>query len=188
MGHRIGKLTAVLTAVILAACTSPGDLPLSIAGPYTLTSVDNKALPCCGALDSTSGVKLTVLSGTLTLGHATPEAFVATPAGYHPESCVHEVPNGATVDPSSYPPCGDGDFSLSLVERLDYTDGSSKIDTVASSGLYAWSDHDALIEFGGMLGSATLQSGGAVLAVQEANVMGTYGPTYTFMPERLTSR
>lgn len=177
----------MLLAVVVGACGLVDPSP-SIAGPYTLTSVDNKALPCCGAVDSTTGAKVTVLSGTLTLGSAAPEAFATTPAGYYPESCVHAVPNGSTAP--SEPRCGDGSFSLSLVERLDYADGSSKADTLLSSGRYAWSDQDALIKLVDvpMLGSVSLQTGGAVLAIQRATVMGTYGPTYTFTPERLLPR
>jgi len=59
-------------------------------------TADSLPPPFQGAPDS-AGTVVTITGGTLTLGNATPEEFVATPAGWHPGSCVNEVHNGAHV-------------------------------------------------------------------------------------------
>jgi hypothetical protein len=182
MKHRVVQYAAVLLAASLGGCKSLSDYHPAISGEYTLSSVNEKPLPCCALPDSATGARVTVLSGTLTLGDAAPEPFVFTPAGEYPSSCVHGVPNGATVKDSDFPRCGDGDFALTLNERLDYPDGSSTTTTVSSSGRYAWSDETGMIKLVDvpMLGSVALTANGAEVSIQRVTFQGTFGPTYTF--------
>jgi hypothetical protein len=60
------------------SCASSDQEP-SIAGSHGLTRVDDRALPCCGMVDS-SGARVTTVSASITLGAAASEAFTATPA------------------------------------------------------------------------------------------------------------
>lgn len=172
---------SIVFAAFLNACRVFVDETPSIAGQYTLERIDGQMLPCCDQADSSTNARATTLSGTLMLGPGAPEAFVTTPAGYYPRSCVHEVPNGATVNPTSFPRCGDGDFSLNLTQRVDSADGASAVQTIAMSGRYAWDDRQEMIKLVDvpMVGSVTLGAS-RTLRVQKVNVMGAYGPTYTF--------
>ncbi len=183
MKRRIAQYAGVLMLSSLAACSSwlePG--ARSIAGEYQLATVDGKALPCCAVPDSATGATTTTLSGTLALGDAAPEAFVETPAGMYPGSCVHEVPSGTTVTSSAIPRCGDGDFTLTLVQRTQSPDGAIVTANVVYTGRYAWSDKDSLIKLVDvpMLGSVSPRSGGSQLEIQRVNVEGQYGETYGF--------
>lgn len=175
-----------MSALIGLAACSWLDSPAgpSIAGEYMLSAVDGQALPCCAQLDSASGDRVTTLYGKLSLGGAAPENFVATPAGLYPASCVHEVPSGTTVSGSDVPRCGDGDFSITIVQRVDHTGGRTDTTIFVQSGRYAWSDRDAVIKLVDvpMLGSVSFQARGPRLQLQRANVMGEYGPSYIFDP------
>lgn len=179
----IMKVLRFLPLLLVAACTllfDPDDA--SIAGHYTLVSVDSQSFPCCATIDS-AGTRTTMLSGSLTLGDAAPELFTTTPAGDYPSSCVHEVPNGARVDPSTFPRCGDGDYTLTFDERVDSAGGASHTTTVTSTGKYAWTDKNPeLIKLidAPMLGSVHFTSGGVELRIQSVAPQGTYGPEYTF--------
>ena len=148
---KIRGLATAMVALIAAACTifGPGDAS-SIAGQYDLATVNGQALPCCTLTDST-GQRMTYVGGSLTLSEARPERFDETPAGAHPHSCVHEIPNGAHVDTagvvklpdgSTYqlPKCGNGTYTLVIAIRYDDVDGASRTVADTSAGRYAWDD------------------------------------------------
>ncbi len=129
--------------------TDPDHLDLSIAGPYVLTRVDGESLPCCAETDS-AGTRVSVVGGTLTLGQADPGPYMFVPAGFPmPVSCVHEIPDGAQVDRDglvtlpngetyTIPPCGDGDYELTLDTRYEHPDGTSETKPVVISQRYTW--------------------------------------------------
>lgn len=137
----------------LGACELVDPQAPSIAGRYDLVTVNGVALPCCAQTDS-NGANVTFVGGSLTLEQATPEPFAATPAGWRPGSCVHEIPNGANVDTSGVVTLPDGSqyripkctelhhaaYTLVVTRRYDYADGSSKTLAATSNGTYAWSD------------------------------------------------
>jgi len=165
--------------------SQPDGPPSSIAGDYTLAAVDGAALPCCALPDSASGARVTVLAGTLTLGEAAAEEWVATPAGWMAKSCVHEIPNGAGVDTanvvhmpdgSSYrlPECGDGSYGMVLTVRSDYPDGRSATSTRTTAGKYVWGeDRLRLVGSGstrGLSGQIVAASGEIGITVQPTTV------------------
>lgn len=134
----------------------------SIAGRYDLLTVDAQSVPCCTRTDSASGVRTTPLSGTLTLGAAAPEDFVDTPgAGTVPRSCVQTVPDGSRVhadtvfrgDGSWYllPPCGLGEYSMTLTVRVDSA-GESRTVSTTDTGRYSWS-RAGPVDVAGMTGA-----------------------------------
>ncbi len=194
---------AVAPLLFLAGCTElfgPG--AESIAGFYWLLSVDGQSLPCCASQDSTGGTS-TVVDGELYLGEAAPESYSYTPAGIAlPVSCVHEIPNGASVDTaavvhlpdgSSYrlPPCGAGTYRLVLRRRSLLADGSTRTESDSTSGRYSWSTpmgDTRLITLvaSRMGGTVELSSGGATIVVARQHV-GPPDPTrrepeYRFVP------
>ena len=181
---RLGMFAGIAALSLATACGLFDSSSPSIAGDYALRTVDGAALPCC-AVDS-AGARITIVAGTLSLGQAAPESFVVTPAGWYPGSCVHEVPNGATVDPSTFPPCGDGHFTLTLSKRFDYADGSSRTVPATVAGLYAWSERDpAMVKLvdATMIGAIDVSASGQTqLELQRVNFMGSFGPTYLFAP------
>lgn len=174
-------LAVGVMVLVCGGCSAfgPGDAP-SIAGRYDLVTVDGEALPCCTRMDST-GARVTVIGGTLTLGAARPEPFGATPAGMRPISCVHEVPNGAHVDTSGtvtlpdsstyeLPECGDGTYTMVITRRFDYADGTSHTVTATSSGRYAWSAGEPGIVSllgAGLMGPVAMSTSGVDVKVQD---------------------
>ncbi|HVX40646.1 MAG TPA: hypothetical protein VHB25_13845 [Gemmatimonadaceae bacterium] len=185
MAPRFVRRGVLLSVLMLGGCKSiDGNTP-SIAGPYDLATVDGHALPCCAQLDSASGDRVTTIAGTLLLGDAAPETFVATPAGWYPSSCVHLVPSGTTISISGTPTCGDGEFTLTLVQQMDHDNGSSDTTSLVYHGKYAWSDRDALIKLVDvpMVGAVSLRSPSTELDVRHSNVTGEYGPVYAFKRE-----
>ncbi|MEJ2677548.1 MAG: hypothetical protein P8174_00570 [Gemmatimonadota bacterium] len=141
--------------LLLPACTqnlTDPSLPDSIAGTYTLTSVDGQPLPFAMGPDST-GTIVVIIGGTLTLGEAAPTGFGATPAGLAPLSCNHEIPDGAYVDftegehgvvhlpdGTTYelPPCGDGPYTLLLNRQVQHLGSGPAPQADTTGGLYAW--------------------------------------------------
>ncbi len=189
------RTTAVCTAALLLAACRQGFAPAgsaSLAGQYRLVGADGNGLPCCAETDST-GTKVQVLAGALTLADAAPVEFGPTPAGWYPRSCVHEIPDGAYVDINNVvhlkdgttyqiPRCGDGAYTL-VLERLYGVGDSSYTRSDTTSGLYAWSERDpAMVKLvdSAMGGSIALSDTAVTLAIQRLNVMGAYGPTYQF--------
>jgi len=146
-------MTIGIVVLTFGACgpVDPVDPP-SIAGRYDLVAVNGTALPCCTQTDSI-GTRVTFMDGNLTLGDGPPEAFVATPAGEMPKSCVFEIPNGAHVDTSGVvtlpdgkqyriPKCPDlhhAPYTMIVTRAYDYAGDSSKTVSATSSGTYAWS-------------------------------------------------
>lgn len=139
----------VLVSVTACGVTNPVSSPTSIAGRYELTGADGATgLPCCTTTDS-AGTITTLASASLTLDQAISQDSVATPAGWMPKACVHQVPNGAHVDTagvvtlpdgSTYKlsKCQAGSFSMSITKDVG-TPGSSTQQRVAqSSGSYSW--------------------------------------------------
>ncbi len=188
-------LFACCVLVCASACglVDPRHAP-SIAGTYQLVSVDGQPVPCCTRTDTASGARTTPLSGQLTLGSATPEAFVAVPAGmYMPSSCVYTIPNGArmhgdtvfTQGGSWYllAPCGRGTYAMTLTERVD---SAGRTDTVAvnASGRYSWSNTDsAVFLVGSMSGSLTGTGSGTQMMLQQTHFGDQPSqdfPAYTF--------
>jgi hypothetical protein len=173
----------------IAACgvSDPADPP-SIAGRYDLVAVNGTALPCCAQTDST-GTRITFVGGSLTLGDASPESFAATPAGWMPASCVHEVPDGAHVDTSGVVTLPDGKqyriptctelhhvpYTLVVTQRYDYASDSSKTVSATSSGTYAWSDdagnHAGMVALlnANLIGPVTLSTGAVDAVVGRSN-------------------
>lgn len=180
----------------LPACadnlTTPSN-PDSIAGTYELTTVDGQPLPFSGAPDST-GTLTTITGGTLTLGEAAPGGYVATPAGwYMPKSCVHEIPDGASVDythgdtvvvhlpdGTSYtlPPCGDGPYTLVLNRQVQHLGGEPAAADTTMSGLYAWGplpfgDGTEITLAGAKLaGQVTMSGAGVQIQVAAQRLLG----------------
>jgi hypothetical protein len=124
------------------------------------------------------------VGGSLTLGEAAPEQFVATPGGMVAKSCVHEVPNGAHIDTagvvtlpdsSQYkiPQCGDGTYTMIITRTYDDVDGDTRTKSDTASGKYVWSDSDpaTLTLLGVGLGGPITRSDGSV----ELTVSGRYG-------------
>lgn len=179
-----GLLVAWTALLATGACTGFGPADgSSIAGQYELAAVDGNALPCCGQTDS-AGTRATIVGGSLTLGEAAPEKFVATPGGMVAESCVHEVPNGAHIDTagvvtlpdsSQYkiPQCGDGSYTMIITRMYEDVDGATRTKSDTAAGKYVWSDSDqATITLLGIgLGGPITRSSESV----ELTVSGRYG-------------
>jgi hypothetical protein len=145
------QFPAAVAALLVTACTaSPTDQNAAYApgasfSRYSLTTIDGETLPCCASGDA-SGVRVTVVAGSLTFFH---ESFyrdtVFTPAGPMSKACVHEVPNGGHVseftnvvtlpDGTSYMllPCDRGFYAFGATQRFDYPDGSSRTDSLTLS-------------------------------------------------------
>lgn len=195
------------TVVALVGCgareaVGPGSLQ-RIAGHYQLQRVDGNNLSCCATTDS-AGVRVTVLSGLLTLGDAPPEEYAYTPAGIPmARSCVHGVPSGAIVDDRTgvvtlpdgttyrIPPCGDGDYTLIITRR--YQNGSfTGVAAETTSARYTWGREPAggaiVSLLGGGpatgLGHLTTSEQGAELTMDMGVRVGPFaplGPQYTFV-------
>lgn len=149
---RIGLVsTMVLGLVSCADSTAPSAAPESgrLIASGALTGVDGNPLPCCTV--TTSGVRVTVLGGTLelhALAHYTDT--VSTPAGLMSGACVQAIPSGAVMsltglvtlpDGSSYLalPCSVGSYRMTLTRQTIFADGSSQVtDTLLASGSFTW--------------------------------------------------
>jgi hypothetical protein len=141
----------------------------------SLTVVDGNQVPCCTV--TTSGVRVTVLGGALSLyALAHYSDTVATPGGLMSGACVQELPNGSSVslnglvtlpDGSSYLllPCSVGTYRLTLTEQTVFPDGSSQVnDTLLVSGSFTWHrDRLTLLDF--KVRSVTAALSGASVAV-----------------------
>lgn len=186
------------TLLLLPACadnpTAPPD-PDSIAGTYTLTSVDGRSLPFAIAPDST-GTIVVITGGTLTLGKAARTTFGATPAGLAPVSCVHEIPDGAWVDDThgdtvivhlpdgtSYtlPPCGDGPFTLVLNRQVQPLGNGSAPEADTTGGLYAWGPlpwgdtTEVMLMQAGLAGPVSMSPAGVNIRLTK-RAFGAFGP------------
>ncbi len=198
------KSIFVAAALCLTACDLMSDPDRSrLAGDYQLATVDGQALPWSAAPDST-GTTLTVLSGSLTLGAASPETYSFVPSGAMiPSKCVHAIPDGAWVDTanvvhlsngSTYriPPCGDGPYTLSLTRRYTDAGGSSHTAAETWTGLYAWGTDGGpggttyVTLVGRMAGTASTFASGVHISVAVGHVgppsMWPHEPTYEFVP------
>ena len=188
-------LSAIVVLCCLAACgvLDPHHSP-NLSGTYSLSLVDGSRVPCCAHTDTLTGVTTTPLGGRLTLGDASPETFVATPAGvYLPSSCVYTVPNGAhvhgdtvfTSDGNWYleAPCGKGTYALTLTTRVDSAGDTDTIQMNAS-GRYSWSQSDSAVDLVGSLsGYFTGGASGRQMVLEQAHVgfePQQYEPQYTF--------
>ncbi|HET7564775.1 MAG TPA: hypothetical protein VFJ96_07255 [Gemmatimonadaceae bacterium] len=171
----------------LEACSLFGSDGGSIAGQYDLVTVNGQALPCCSQTDS-AGIQATILAGSLTLGSAAPERYVATPGGMAPSSCVHEVPNGSHVDTSGtvtrpdsstykIPPCGDGTYTMVITRRYGDPNGASQTASDTSSGRYAWSSSSAVVSLltSGMGGSIERSGDSVSVTVQAVHAFPLSG-------------
>jgi len=183
-----GAACAALLAV--AACNGANDPPdpPGIAGQYNLVAVNGSSLPCCAQTDST-GTRITFVSGSLALGPGDPERFGATPAGWMPDTCVHEVPNGAVVDTAGVvhlpdsttyriPSCLElhhATFTMVITRLYEDLPGDHRVVSDTSSGVYAWTDGEeggpALVSLlnVGFVGSITQSRDGVSLTVGRSN-------------------
>lgn len=139
----------VLLTVTACGVTNPVSSPTSVAGRYELTTADGAAgLPCCTTTDS-SGTATSLASASLTLDQAISQDSVATPAGWMPKACVHQVPNGAHVDTAGVvtlpdgttyqlSKCQAGSFSLSITNDVGTAGSSTQQRVAQSSGNYSW--------------------------------------------------
>ena len=182
----IGWCAAVLA---LAACadssTAPREPLGSVIARDSLTAADGQLLPCCGV--DASGAHVTIVGGALTFyAFAHYADSVATPAGWKPRACVQGVPNGAHIalndlvtlpDGSTYLllPCSAGAYSITLTKEFDYSDRSSRTDSVSlSSGTFSWKPDTLTIE--AEVGArVTASMSGATITVM------TPGHTYQFL-------
>lgn len=159
-------LRATVVGVVLmgvSACTGFGTDSPSIGGQYELASVTGSAVPCCTTTDST-GTRVTVVGGSLTLADAAPEAFAATPAGYVPRICVHESSNGSQ---DNYPSCEEqhhASYVMIITRQYEDVNGGSQTVSDTASGVYAWSaSGPAMVSLlGSGLGGPVAISGGSV--------------------------
>jgi hypothetical protein len=184
----VTTLGLTVLALSIAACgvVDPADPP-SIAGRYDLVAVNDAVLPCCAQVDST-GTRVTFVGGSLTLDAASPEPFVATPAGELPKSCVFAIPNGAHVDTSGVvtlpdstkyrlPRCPElhhAAYTLVITRRYDDPAGGSQTLSATASGTYAWTeagDHAGLIALlnGNLTGAVTHSPGGVEVLVGQSH-------------------
>jgi len=188
MALRVMTIGIALLSVGACELVDPKDPP-SIAGRYDLVAVNGAVLPCCAQVDS-AGTRVTFVGGSLTLDEASPEPFAATPAGWMPTSCVHEIPNGARVDTSGVVTLPDGTqyripkctelhhaaYSMVITRRYDHANGSSQAVADTSSGTYAWSDGEGgeagLVSLlnANMIGSIAMSPQGVEVHVHRANV------------------
>lgn len=184
---------ALAGLLLLPACADNLSAPTSldsIAGAYTLTSVDGQPLPFSGASDST-GTVTTITGGTLLLGEAAPERYVATPGGLAPGSCVHEIPEGASLDGNivhlpdgtSYqlPPCGDGPYTLVLSRQVQHPGVAPAVQADTTSGLYAWGPlpwgetKEITLMASDLEGSVTMSQAGVDIRLNK-RAIGAIGP------------
>jgi hypothetical protein len=197
----VGALVVALVGCEARDAVGPADLQ-RIAGRYQLQQVDGSSVPCCATTDS-AGVRVSVLGGLLTLGDAAPEQYVGTPAGVPmARSCVHEIPNGATVDGRTgvvtlqdgttyrIPPCGDGDYTM-IVTRRYQNAGVSWVAAETTVARYTWGHEAAgggiLSLLGGgpatALGHVSWSVAGVELTMDMGVRVGPFpplGPRYTF--------
>ncbi|HEV8510785.1 MAG TPA: hypothetical protein VGQ48_10095 [Gemmatimonadales bacterium] len=150
MSRTVFLLTALFGVAGCSAVspTDPAEGVGSVVAHLTLTAQDRNALPCC--VTDSANVQITIIDGALTFrGPADYRDTVFTPGGPMSRACVHEVPNGASVntfthlvtrsDGTSYLqlPCDRGTYTLVVVRRLDHASGSSATDSVTvSSGTF----------------------------------------------------
>jgi hypothetical protein len=188
--------TVVLCATACAGALDPASVGQleSIAGEYSLATVGGSSLPCCTVSDSAG--RRSIVGGTLVLGDAAPEPFGATPAGWRPVSCVHEIPAGAYVDtagvvhlPSgdtyTFPPCGNGSYTMVITQKQTSPDGRVVVQSDTSAGRYAWSaKNPALITLvsDAIGGPISTDAGTVRLVLQTVNVEGRpQGSQYEFV-------
>ncbi len=196
---RPGALGAGVLLLAAACAQDPAGLRSRerIAGSYFLMSVDGR-LPSSPAPDSTGGT-VSVLGGSLTLGDAAPTTYVITPAGPMAGSCVHELPDGAWLDAannvvhradgSTYKirPCGDGPYRLFLTRQYVAADGTARVVSDSSAGLYTWGFETAADTVGlvtlvgaGMGGPVSLAGGPVLRIARLHNGMPIPEPVYLF--------
>ena len=193
MALRYNDVRAVTTGIALAAaaaCSGVSDPPdpPGIAGGENLVAVKGLRLPCCARTDST-GMQITFVSGSLALEEAAPEPYAATPAGWMPAACVHEVPNGAHVDTAGVVTLPDGTtyripscvelhharFTMVITRRYEDESNGSSMVSDTSSGVYAWTDGEgggteliSLLNVG-FVGRITASDSGVSLTVGRSN-------------------
>ena len=129
-----------------------------------------------------SGAHVTIVGGALTFyAFAHYADSVATPAGWKPRACVQGVPNGAHIalnglvtvpDGTTYLllPCSAGAYSVTLTKQFDYSDGSSRTDSVSlSSGTFTWKRDTLTIEDSQFGDGVTASLAGATITVMAAD-------------------
>ncbi len=193
------SVAGAVALLVVGGCEGALTDPAGIAGEYALRRVDGATLPCCAQTDS-SGSRVTIVEGSLTLGDAAPEEYVYTPAGIPmARSCVHEIPDGAHVDRDGWvtltngsrywiPPCGDGDYTMVITWRHEYANGTAHTVSETTSGRYTWGNDPSgggivtLVGVAG-LGRMTVSESGVDITIQMGVRVGPLSPTgpqYTF--------